>query len=248
MLFGLIGAGLGAILLIVGILGLFSARVRTLLRGIPFANKIADPMTWSVILVIVGFLAGGFGVASSYVDLGSIGGASTTAAAFGTVGALDLTIHDGLANSTTTQDSITDDDLEMTFYSTDAAMVDGEEYLWNITIDRELVSEDASITVSCNLPDKEISGITADNIAEKTAGQIDMDINDAGKHTDDNTVYRSFALPEGTKTLEVQVAFDLEEDYHDGMVDYQDYSDIVCTVTGDDGASASVSTRIYSAG
>lgn len=243
MVLEMISAGLGAIFLIVGVLGLLSKKVRAVLRGIPIGN----PQLWSIIFLVLGLVTGG----SAYLmnlSTASIGGGENP---FGvndqmaTIGALDLKIHDGLANATTTEDYYNDDDTFLTFYSADASIADGEEYAWNITIDRQLASEDGVVTVSCNIPDKEISGVTADSLAEKTAGQVDLDINDGGRHSDDNTVYKSFALAEGTISQEVQIAFDQEETYHDGMTDLDDYVDVVCSITGDDGASASVTTRIY---
>lgn len=242
-MFEFIGVTLAIVFLAVGVLGLVSAKFRTMLRGIPVVSKFLKPEIMSVLFITVGVLAGGIAGVSSYLNVGSLTGADDVLV--GTAGALDLTIHDGLSNATTTEDYYNDDDTFLTFYSADASILDGEEYLWNITIERSLVAEDVSIKVSCSVPDKEISGVTADNIAEKTSGQIDLDINDGGKHSDDNTVYKYFAMAEGTGSLEVQVAFDQEETYHDGMVDLDDYVDAVCVITADDGTSASVSTRIY---
>jgi hypothetical protein len=231
-----ISAGVGALLLLAGVLGMIFPRVRAYFRMIPFGN----PQLWSVIFIGVGFFAGGFGVITSYLDVGSI----TSDNAVATIGGLTLKIHDGLANATTTEDYYNDADTFLTFYSADANIADGEEYVWNITIERDLVAEDGSVKVSCSVPDKEISGVTADSIAEKTGGQIDLDINDGGRHTSDNVVEKSFAMTEGDNDLEIQVAFDHEETYHDGMTDLDDYVDVVCSVTGDDGSSSSVTTRI----
>ncbi len=245
---GFITAGVGAVLLIIGVLALFSARIRTFLRGIPVANKIFSPMTWAVVFIVVGFLAGGVGVVSNYVGVGDISLTSEEAQTT-SIGGLDLKVHDGLANTTATEDYYNDDETELTFYSADANIADGEEYKWNITAERKEASEAGVILVSCNIPDKEISGITANNLAEKTGGQVDLDINDGGKHSDDNTVYRRFALSEGTISQEIEVAFDQEETYHDGMTDLDDYVDITCTVSEEGTSiSSSVRTRVYTDG
>lgn len=240
-----IPATIAAIFLIVGVLGLASKKLRTIIGSIPVANKLFDPTTWSVAFVVLGLLAGGVGVISSYAGTASFLGGEETGIAIVTAGALNLKLHDGLVNATATQDYYNDDDTLLTFYSTDAAVADGEEFVWNITIERSTAVEAAVYEVSCSIPDKEISGITADNLAEKTAGQIDLDINDGGNHANDNTVTKKVSVAAGTVTTEVEVAFDQEETYHDGMVDLDDYVDATCSVTADDGNSASVNVRIF---
>ena len=225
-------------MLAVGVASFLSAQVRSYLKMLPVFNA----KVWGVIMLGLGIMFGGIGYGTGLFNTASVSGDDNVV---GTAGGLDLKIHDGLANATTTEDYYNDEDTFLTFYSADASIVDGEEYSWNITIDRELAAEDAVIKVECTIPDKEISGVTADSIAEKTGGQVDLDINDGGRHSSDTSVYKSFSMAEGTITQEVQVAFDQEETYHDGMTDLDDYVDIVCVVSSDDGASSSVTTRIY---
>lgn len=242
-----ISGTVGAILLAVGVIGLLWRNKIT--DSIGSVGKIVGLKKTFVFMlfIVVGIIAGGIAVIGGTLGgaTASITGTGTTVTDGMTAGALTLIIHDGLSNVTTTEDYYNDEDTFLTFYSADASILDGEEYIWNITIERSYASEDAVFTISCNVPDKELSGVTADNIAEKTGGEIDLDINDGGTHSDDNTVYKKVAMAEGTVSTEVQVAFDQEETYHDGMTDLDDYVDAVCVVTADDGSSSSVTTRIY---
>ena len=80
-------------------------------------------------------------------------------------------------------------------------------------------------------------------MADKTSGKIDLDINDGGTHSDDNTVYKLISFSAGTANAEAEIAFDQEETYHDGMVDMDDYVDVVCTVSDVD-QSLTTTTRI----
>lgn len=164
------------------------------------------------------------------------------------LGTLDVKLSGGLSNVTTTEDYYNDDEDFITFYSADANIADGEEYSYNATIERTKVTYAGAITVTCTIPDKEISGVTADNLAEKTAGKIDLDLNDGGNFVDDNTVKKIYSFAEGTSSTVVEIAFDHEETYHDGMVDLDDYVDMNCVATGDAGESVSWTARFYADG
>lgn len=161
------------------------------------------------------------------------------------LGALDVKLSGGLSNATATEDYYNDDEDFVTFYSADANIADGEEYSYNATIERTKVTYAGAITVTCTIPDKEISGVTADNLAEKTAGKIDLDLNDGGNFVDDNTVKKIYSFAEGTSSTVVEIAFDAEETYHDGMVDLDDYVDMNCVATGDAGESVSWTARFF---
>lgn len=180
------------------------------------------------------------------------------------IGGLLLTMSDGLTNTSgtavTTEDTIDDTDKFLVFYSADANIADGEEYQFNITVERLSVDSAGSIDVACTSPDKEIDGVTAKNIVEKTAGEIDLDFegplgsgsvagltSKAGKHTNGgNTVETRITFPEAVSSVEIQVKADQEETYHDGMTDLQDYAEITCVFSNaDEGVSDSTRTRIY---
>ena len=150
-------------------------------------------------------------------------------------GSLNVILSDGLSNTTTTEDYLNDDKDVMTIYSADANILDGEEYAFNATIQRSEIAEDVNLKVTCTIPDKELSGVTADNIAEKTAGKIDLDYVGAtstGKHLDDNSVWTYVAFAEGYGSKEIQIKFDHEETYHDAMVDMDDTAEVNCNVEG----------------
>ena len=68
---------------------------------------------------------------------------------------------------------------------------------------------------------------------------------DGGNYVDDNTVKKTYAFAEGDADVVVEIAFDQEETYHDGMVDLDDYVDMTCTATGDAGESVTWNARIY---
>lgn len=219
-----ISVGVGALLIAIGILSFLSARVRSLMRNIPIGN----PQLWAIAFIVVGFLAGGIG----YYQ-GLIGGVSTASIiqkgeVVDNVGLLTVKLHDGLNNASTSSDYLNDEEDFMTIYSVDADIEGDEEIKFNATIYREKVGEDANLKVSCTIDDKELSGVTVDNLADKTGGQIDLDINDAGTHSDDNTVWLYKAYSESTNELEFEIAFDQEETYHDGMSDLDDYIDVKC--------------------
>lgn len=156
-----------------------------------------------------------------------------------TLGALSVKLSGGLSNTTATEDYYNDEEDYLTVYSADANIIDGEEYTYNATIERTKVTYASSVTVSCTIPDKELSGVTEDNLAEKTAGRIDLDLNDGGNFVDDNTVKKIYTFAEGVASTVVEIAFDQEENYHDGMVDMDDYVIMTCTATGDSGESVS---------
>jgi hypothetical protein len=182
---------------------------------------------------------GGFGVIQGWASGVGLGTATITPTApeevSSVTGEVTITMSDGLSNATTTEDYLNDAEDFMTIYSADASINDGEEYAFNVTIERQYVSEDANIKVTCKSEDKELSGVTADNIIEKTGGQIDLDFVGAtstGTHSDDNTVWSYVAMAEGTGSATIQVKMDAEETYHDGMGDLDDYADVECDADG----------------
>jgi len=73
-------------------------------------------------------------------------------------------------------------------------------------------------------------------------------LNDGGNFVDDNTVKKIYSFAEGTSSTVVEIAFDHEETYHDGMVDLDDYVDMNCVATGDAGESVSWTARFYADG
>ena len=239
MVLEFIPAYVWAIILIAGVLGLFMRnRISNIIGGIgrPLGLKV---QTTLIILSVVAIMAGGFGVIQDWASGIGIGVAEITDEApevVGTVtGAVTVTLSDGLSNATTTEDYLNDDEDFMTIYSADASIADGEEYAFNATIQRQFISEDANILVTCTVPDKELAGVTADNIAEKTGGQIDLDYvgtTSTGTHSTDNTVWTYLALAEGTGSGNIQIKFDAEETYHDGMADLDDYVDVTCDADG----------------
>lgn len=234
---GFISAGIGAILLVVGILALLSAKVRTLMRGLPLVKSFKPEML-AIVFIVVGVIAGGWGVVTSYVSTMSITGQQPSTVDDLT-GEITVTLSNGIVNNatagTTTEDYLNDEEDFMTFYSSDANIDDGYEYEFNVTIERELVEGDANVKLTCRVDDKELSGVTADNLIEKTGGQIDLDFigaTSSGKHSDDNTVWSYVAFSEGTGSVTVEIGADQEETYHDGMTDLDDYVDIECDANG----------------
>ncbi len=150
-----------------------------------------------------------------------------------TYGILSVTLHDGLSHVTTTEDYLNDAEDVMTIYSANASIADGEEYAFNVTIQRSTIAEDVNLKVTCTIPDKEISGVAAKNICEKTAGQIDLDYvgaSSTGHYATDNSVWTYVAMAEGTGSAEIQVKFDQEETYHTGMADMDDTAEVNCDV------------------
>ena len=241
---------LPAVMLLVGVLALVFkiaiAKQITAFVGTPLGVK-ADNV--ALIIAIVGIALGGFGVLWTF-GTGLVSGTTATiTGADGTqdtvdyTGTISIVIHDGLSNATTTEDYVDDSEVFMEIFSADANIADGEEYLFNITVDRSQVAYADTVLVTCSIADKEISGVTADNLAEKTLGKIDLDINDGGSHVNDNTVEKLVSFGTGDSSIEVQVAFDQEETYHDGMADMSDYNDVICTVADND-QSLSTTLRI----
>ena len=232
---GFITPMIAGVLLIIGILGLVFKN--KLAIAIAKANPLFPAQTTLMVIIVLAFIGGGI------AGIGAIWSSITTAVITAPVvpeavegvsayGTITVTMHDGLSNATTTEDYLNDEKNFMTIYSADANIEDGEEYLFNVTIERSAIAEDANVKVTCNIADKEISGVTFTNLAEKTSGQVDLDINDGGIYFDDNTVWKYIAFSEGVNSQEVQVAFDQEETYHDGMTDMDDYVDLVCDAEG----------------
>lgn len=251
MAWGIISTGVGAILLVAGVLALLSARVRTMLRAIPVANKLFNPMTWAVILIVVGFLAGGLGVVSSYVglDTANIGGGNDGNLQQGVIGDMTVVMSSGISNDTATEDVIDDSDKFMTFYSADATIAESEYYWFNVTVGRSSISEDGAIKVTCSAPDQDVSA-SEDNLLLKSAGEVVLtygaNARDSGTHADDFTVVTYVDFAEGDGSQVVQVKAQHDESYHDAMTDLQDYYDIDCVFQPlDGGASQSTKTRVY---
>lgn len=158
-------------------------------------------------------------------------------------GNLDITLSNGLVNASTDDDYLNDDKDIIKIYVADSDIDDGESISFDATIERELASEDAVVMVTCTIPDKEISGVTADNIAEKTGGEIDLTIDSSGSHSNDNTVYKRVVFSEGTGSQTVTISFEQEETYQDGMEDFKDEAEVNCDADG-----TSFKALIYSKG
>jgi len=185
------------------------------------------------------------------LDTGSIQLSGTSSPAVDNIGDLTLQVLDGKTNVTgtaiSTEDYYDDDKTFLTFYSADVNIDDGNEYTFNISIERSNVQEAAAVKVYCTFPDKELAGLAIDNIIQKTNGKVDADINDAGTAEGDNAVWKTVTFAAGTSTAVAVVAADHEEDYHDQMQDLDDYVDFACTVTDAvTGAHAkTVTARVY---
>jgi len=164
----------------------------------------------------------------------------------GTFGEMNVKIHDGLANTTATEDTVDETDKFMTIYSADASIEEAEEYAFNISIGRSLIAEDVSVKVTCAIQDKDVSS-SEDNLALKSGGKIILDFvgaRNTGTAEGDNAVYTYVDMSEGTGSKNIQVKFDQDESYHDAMTDMTDYVDVICTIKSDS-ATDSVTARIY---
>mgnify|MGYP003572656244 FL=1 len=236
MVLEFIPLSVGAIIFVVGLLGLvanvaFARKIATVV-GSPLGLKVNTAL---MVMLVLGVVVGGAGYSYEYA-MGLLGTATVTDIAAeeqaSAVGNVEVALSAGLSNATTTEDYLNDAEDQMTIYSADANIADGEEYSATVTITRSNVADAGLVRVTCTIPDKEISGVTADNLAEKTSGKIDLDLNDGGTHLDDNTVYwdEPFAVADNSET--VTIAFDQEETYHDGMVDMDDYVDVNCDAAG----------------
>jgi len=248
MFLGLSTAGWGAIILLIGVLGL--------VLKVKFAQQIArwNPLlpvnTTLLVLCIIGGLLGGV-----MLIVGIVTGLAEKAEIITpdveelpeTTGQVNVLLSGGLANSTSTEDHYNDAKDFLTFYSADANIEDAQDYSFNATIERSLIAEDANVKVTCTVPDKELSGITDDNLIDKDSGQIDLvfggDATSTGSYTDDNTVWTYVAFAEGAGSKVVTHTLEHVEAYHDGMEDYDDYVNINCNADG-----VPYTARIYSAG
>jgi len=226
---------LWGVLLALGVFGLFFKNQFSNMLG-----RLGSPLglqvsTTLMVISVIAILMGGFGAITSFTA-GLTGGTASVLSSNKVVqktdyiGDLKLEIHDGLSNATTTEDYQSDDELTMNVYSADASIADGEEYLFNISIERTDASYGGTALITCSAPDKEISGVTADSLVEKTGGEIDLDINDGGRHVSNTVVEKLVSFSAGTVTTEVEIAFDHEETYHDGMTDMDDTFEVTCTV------------------
>ena len=179
-------------------------------------------------------------VGQSAEELGSVTGAVTGFLSNG------LTNTSGLTQ-VTSEDYINDAKDEMKIYSKDSNIDDTLGYAWNITIERQYISEDANVKVTCSAPDKELAGVTQQNLFQKTGGQIDLTFvggSSTGTHESDTEVYTYVPFSEGDGSQIVEVTALHLDAYHDGMADMDDYFDTTCTIQGD-GFSDAVTTRIF---
>jgi hypothetical protein len=180
------------------------------------------------------------------VATGSIAGlsgltASSAVPQTDTVGIVDVRLSNGIVNSSVVgadNDYLNDAEDLMTIYVTDSEIADGDEIYFNATIERNVVEKAGAIAIECSIADKEISGVTADNLAQKTNGKVDLDVRlagesgDQGTHVGNNKVTRILPMAEGTAVATITVAFDQEETYEDGMTPYSSYVDVVCSASG----------------
>lgn len=186
------------------------------------------------------------------VSTASVTTADVPAVAGSTIGTLNAVLSNGITNTSgtavTTEDYYNDDFDFLTFYSADANIADGEEYRYNVTIERTSVTYASAVKITCTVPDKELSGVTADNIVEKTSGRIDLTYNQGttstGSFDNDNTVETLLTFAEGDGSNVVEIGFDQEETYHDGMTDLDDYVDMSCSAVGDKAESVSWTARV----
>jgi hypothetical protein len=249
MVLNFIPATIGAVLLALGVLGIFMNN--KLSNTVGSVGKVVGlkKQTTFITFIVIGLLVGGFGVISGLVGNIGIGTASITgqdAVAGATFGTMTLKLTDGISNATTTEDTIDDSDKFMTIYSADASIEEDDEYSFNITIGRSSIAEDASAKVTCVLPDGDVSA-SEGSLAKKSGGKVTLAFigaRDTGTHSDDYTVWTYVDFSEGTGSSVIEVNFDADESYHDAMTDLQDYVDVDCSVSAD-GSTDSTTVRIY---
>lgn len=158
-----------------------------------------------------------------------------------------VTLSGGLVNVTSTQDYYNSAEDVVTFQTTDSVILDGEEISFNATLERADIKEDARVRVQCTINDKALTGVTLENMAETTDGEIDLDIRlpsemgaldlpntgtDVGTHISDLTVERYIDFAEGTGSQVIMVAFDHEETWHDGMTNFDTVGLVSCNANG----------------
>lgn len=208
-----------AILFGVGLLGAYA-------KIYFFKKKTLSPKKL-LVFGAVGFLLATFG--TSWLGVGSIGGSASDTILAG--GVTSVLLHDGLVNATTTSDFLNDAEDEMTFYITDANILDGEEILFNVTLRRDDTREDHRAKVTCYMPDQKLTGVTLENLIESTNDDLDIDINDAGDVTKNTIVYYA-DFTEGDGEVEIQIAYDQEETWEDGMTAYDTVATLSCNADG----------------
>jgi hypothetical protein len=197
-------------------------------KNIPLLNGVSRNM--ALIVTIGGFILTG--------GLGAISGLSTGSVLADNQDAGDVTVvlSGGVVGTTTSLDYYHDtfggNDDEVKFYVTDASVADGGYINVTATIERTSVKDATTIEVSCNAPDQEISGITADSLVEKTNGEVDLTIGGSGTHRNDNTVVKNVAYAEGDASETVVISFEQEETYQDAMSELDDQYVISCTANG----------------
>lgn len=200
--------------------------------------------TQFIAILVLGLVISGVGAslwAGSGVNTASLSG-TTTAQSEELYGDVTVRLAAGVVNTSANDDYLNSAEDVITFYIADADIIDGEKIQFNATIERTKVSKGAAFIVECTAPDKDISGITADNLVEKTAGDIDLTVDGSGTHTSTNTVRKVVSLAEGTSSTTIRIAYDQEESYEDGMTPYDDVAEVNCLVR-DDASSFSVPFR-----
>lgn len=197
-------------------------------------KKVGLYIFFGILVAVV--LIGAFANADKLGDLSaSVFGNDKNDDETGLSGIRSIKIHDGLSNVTTTEDSVNGAGDEMSVLSADANIADGEKYYYNLTIKRMSADKIETYDLKIVAEDKEIDGVTARNLIEKTAGKLDMTIvgaDDSGTIDLDESVTTTITFDEGVISKEVQIYFDQEETYHDGMVDLQDSFEVDSSVGG----------------
>jgi hypothetical protein len=241
------------IILVLGILGLlFKNKLSNMLGGVGSVVGL-NRQTTLMVFVVLAIVAGGFGFITSMISGFGIGAATVTGngaqplPAGATFGNMNVLIHDGLVNATTTSDSVDASNKFMTIYTTDANIAEADYYAWNLTVGRDSVTDASTVKVVCTVPNKDLTA-SEDSLALKSAGKIVASFvgaRDSGT-VEGNSVTTYIDYDVGTGSANIQFKFEQDESYEDAMTPYQDYVDATCVLTSDTGSDSTV-TRIYAA-
>ncbi len=193
--------------------------------GLNLSRKI---QLWGLIFAAL-FFTGGLTAITGYFSSADIGGTQTTSTETSLKGIITVELVNAYYNGTAATNEYLDDTKTiMTIYQTDANLADAFPIQINGTIYRSAISEDAVIKLKCNVPDKELSGVTEQNYAQKVNGKINATVNGKQTYADDLTVFNDIAFSEATQSYDFQLAFAQNENWQDGMEDYSTYLDVQC--------------------
>lgn len=122
----------------------------------------------------------------------------------------------GVANSSTTIDTYSEDDTHVEFNLLDVTTIDDDYINVTATVTRNAISDDQLYTVTCTSEDFTKSGSTYNLVSRDSDDKLEMYFDGNSNRHEDSADY-SFGFSEGTLTDTVVISFKVDESSQDAI-------------------------------